>query len=287
MPIQTPLTHITTQINGINMHIVQAGNPDSKPLLLLHGFPEFWLSWRNQIDTLVNAGFYLTIPDLRGYNLTEKPTEISAYNLDILADDVLALLDFMGVERGNVIAHDWGGASAWWAANRNPERFNALALLNIPHHAAFRQALKNNPQQKRRSLYMLFFQTRLAGFAIHQFNHALLAKWAFGDSPAFTSEDIQQYKQAWNKSGAIRGMLNWYRALRQSPPQRLDSMRIQPPVTIIWGKQDQVMLPELAQASVELCDNGTLHYIDEASHWVQHEAPEAVNALLIDWFQSH
>ncbi len=287
MSIQAQLTHITTAINGIDMHIVQAGPVDGEPLILLHGFPEFWYSWRNQIDALVAAGFRLYIPDLRGYNLTSKPPEVAAYSLDVLADDILALMDFIGVDRGNVIAHDWGGGSAWWAANRTPERFKRLAVLNIPHHTAFSRALKNNPQQRRRSLYMAFFQTRLAGFVVNVFDGALLKGWAFGfgDSTAFTPEDLKLYKQAWKQPGATRGMLNWYRAVRQAPPQRLTDPRIQPPTLLIWGKQDKVMLPELAQASIELCDDGRLVYIEEASHWVQHEAPEKVNQLLIDWFK--
>ncbi|PJF20860.1 MAG: alpha/beta hydrolase [Phototrophicales bacterium] len=279
------LEHTTIPVNGINLHVVQAGDPTGIPVILLHGFPEFWYSWRNQIEPLVQAGFRLYMPDQRGYNLSDKPKDVAAYNMDILADDIIGLMDAIGIEQARIVAHDWGGAVAWWLANRNPERIAKLAVLNIPHHAAFSRALKTNPKQRRKSLYMAFFQLKgLAEFALKLGKGSLLARWAFGkDNPAFTPEDIEQYKVAWSQPGAITAMLNWYRAVRQHRPQSLNSPQIHVPVLLIWGKRDWAFDFSLAEDSIRLCDDGKLIMIDHASHWVQHEAAEPVNKVLIDW----
>lgn len=282
--INTPLDHTYIEINGIRLHVVQAGPADGPPLILLHGFPEYWYSWRHQIDPLANAGFRLYMPDQRGYNLSDKPKDIAAYSLDVLADDIIGLIDHIGVERAYIIGHDWGGGAAWWLANRSPERIAKLTVLNIPHHAAFSRAVRNDPEQRRKSRYMAYFQLPiLPEISVRAFDWRLLAGWAFNSSDAFTDEDLQQYKQAWAQPGAITGMINWYRAVRKAPPKRLKNPQITVPTTLIWGKQDHVMKPDLAQHSVELCDEGYLHYIDDASHWVQHDAPNQVNQIILSW----
>jgi epoxide hydrolase 4 len=284
--IETPLTHHDVYINGVRLHIVEAGDADATPVILLHGFPEFWYGWHNQIDALVNAGFRLIIPDQRGYNLSDKPDEVAAYSLDVLSDDIVGLIDYAGQERGLVVGHDWGGGAAWWAANRYPERIAKLTVLNIPHHAAFNRAVKQDPEQQRKSLYMAFFQLPvLPEIVTSVFDGGLLARWAFRDSAAFTEADLQKYRTAWKQPGARQGMLNWYRAVRKTPPQSLPSPRITVPTTLIWGMQDPVMKTDLAHKSIELCDDGHLHLIDHASHWVQHEAAGEVNRVLIDWLR--
>lgn len=285
--IRTPLEHENIATNGIRLHVVIAGPEDGTPVILLHGFPEFWYAWRNQIDALADAGFRLYMPDQRGYNLSDKPRAITDYSLDVLADDIIGLLDHIGVEKGFVVGHDWGGGAAWWLANRTPERIAKLTVLNIPHHAAFSRALRNDEEQRRRSRYMAYFQLPIIPeISVRAFNWRLLAGWAFGGSDAFTAEDLKQYKQAWAQPGAITGMLNWYRAVRKAPPKRLDSPRITVPTTLIWGKRDHVMKPELAEKSIELCDEGHLYYIDDATHWVQHEAADEVNQVMIDWLRN-
>jgi len=285
--IRTPLEHDNIATNNIRLHVVVAGPEDGTPVIMLHGFPEFWYAWRNQIDPLVAAGFRLYIPDQRGYNLSDKPRAIKEYSLDVLADDIIGLIDYIGVEKAFVIGHDWGGGAAWWLANRSPERVAKLIVLNIPHHAAFNRALKKDPEQRRRSRYMAYFQLPiLPELSVRALDWSLLARWAFDDSPAFDADDLKQYKRAWAQPGAMTGMLNWYRAVRKAPPKRLDSPRITVPTTLIWGKRDHVMKPELAQASIALCDDGHLHTIEAATHWVQHDAPQQVNSIIIDWLKS-
>ena len=279
------LEHTTIQTNGINLHVVQAGDPNGTPIILLHGFPEFWYSWRNQIEPLTQAGFRLYMPDQRGYNLSDKPKNVADYNLDTLADDIIGLIDHIGVEKVRIVAHDWGGAAAWWLANRNPDRVEKLAVLNIPHHAVFAKALKTNAKQRRKSLYMMFFQLKGLSELLLKFRGgSTFARWAFGkDNPAFTPEDIEKYKAAWAQPGAITAMLNWYRAIRKYRPQSIRNPKITVPLLLIWGKQDVAFEPNLAADSIRLCTNGELKMIEQASHWVQHEAAEEVNAALLEW----
>jgi pimeloyl-ACP methyl ester carboxylesterase len=284
--MNTSLEHTTVRTNGVALHVVLAGPKDGPPVILLHGFPEFWYGWRHQIDALAAAGLRLIIPDQRGYNLSDRPADAAAYNLDRLADDVIALADYAGAQRIRLVGHDWGGGAAWWTANKFPERVDRLAILNVPHHAAFGRVLKKNAEQRRKVLYMAFFRLpmipervcRLAG-------GRLLQAWAFGSNPVFTPEDRREYRRAWSQPGAMRGMLNWYRAVRQAPPSRLPTLRITVPTLVIWGKRDQAFVPEAAIESLSLCDDGRLEFIDDASHWVQHEAPERVNALLLDFLR--
>jgi pimeloyl-ACP methyl ester carboxylesterase len=135
-PVQTTLTHKTAEVEpGIRLHYVEAG--EGPLVVLLHGFPEFWYSWRSQIPALAQAGFHVVAPDMRGYNLSDKPRRVSAYSTDILARDVARLLDVCGAERASVVGHDWGAIVAWWFAMLYPERLDRLAILNVPHPACF------------------------------------------------------------------------------------------------------------------------------------------------------
>ncbi len=227
------------------------------------------------------------MPDLRGYNLTDKPEAVAAYTLDVVADDILGLLDHIGMEKGFVVGHDWGGASLWWAANKFPDRFGRIAILNVPHHRAFGQALRDNPKQRRKVAYMMFFQFKgISELAISFLGGRLLSQWAFGSNhPAFPPDVLKKYRHAWQQKGTAQGMLKWYRAAKQGKPSKLESPRIEVPTLIIWGKKDQAFLPELAQTSLDLCDSGRLNYLEEATHWVQHERAEQVNTLITDWFK--
>ncbi|MGD8632864.1 MAG: alpha/beta hydrolase, partial [Anaerolineales bacterium] len=130
-------------INENRLHVVQAGPEDGPMVLLLHGFPEFWYGWRNQIGRFSNAGYTVWAPDQRGYNLSEKPPEIADYRMDALVADVVALIDAAGREQVNLVGHDWGAAVAWWTAARFPERVRRLGILNVPHPAAMSAALRN------------------------------------------------------------------------------------------------------------------------------------------------
>jgi pimeloyl-ACP methyl ester carboxylesterase len=281
------LTHTTIATNGINLHVVQAGDPAAPLVILLHGFPEFWYGWRHQIAPLAGAGFHLWVPDQRGYNLSDKPQDVAAYNLDVLAQDVIGLIDAAGREKTLLVGHDWGGAVAWWTANKYPQRVEKLAILNAPHHRVFAEQVRRVRSQQLRSSYMLYLQLKgLSEASLRMFNHWLLAKAMQVTSAGgtFSAVDLQEYRRAWSQPGAITGMLNWYRAMRQKPrPERPASWRIPVPTLLIWGKQDSLLRWQMAQPSIDLCDDGRLVFIDRASHWIAAEAAEEVNQLLIEF----
>jgi pimeloyl-ACP methyl ester carboxylesterase len=283
---QTRFQPIST--NGITLNVARTGSEEGPLLILLHGFPEFWYGWRKQLPALRDAGFNVWAPDQRGYNLSDKPTGLDAYNIDQLAADVVGLIDAAGRERALLVGHDWGAAVAWWAANKYPERIEKLAILNVPHHAVMRRALKQNARQRRRSWYMFYFQLpALPERSLRMGNWQKLVAAMQGSAHpgAFSDADMDAYRAAWGQPGAMTGMLNWYRAIFQRKPARLPSMRIKPPTLMIWGAQDHALGRELAQPSIDLCDDGRVVFLEDATHWVQHDEPAQVNQLLLDFLR--
>lgn len=276
------------ETNGIHLHVVQAG-PKSGPLvILLHGFPEFWYGFRHQIPHLADAGFRVWAPDQRGYNLSDKPEAIAAYGLDELACDVVGLADAAGQQKFFVVGHDWGAAVAWWLAAKHPERVEKMVVINVPHGAVFAEHLRTNPRQMLKSTYMLFFQLPGLPEALARRKNWELVSRALRKSSrkgTFTDEDLKRYRQAWSEPGAYTCMLNWYRAAFRAPPAPPPSRRISVPTLLIWGAQDQFLGRELAQPSIDLCDEGRLVMLEQATHWVQHEEPERVNQLIESFFR--
>ena len=284
--MDTDLGHRTIATNGVNLHVVEAGPEDGRLVILLHGFPEFWYGWRKQIGPLAAAGFRVLVPDQRGYNLSDKPKGVRPYNLDDLALDVIGLIGGAGRQKARVVAHDWGGAVGWWLGMKFPDRVERLALLNMPHLSVMRRAILKNPAQRRRVSYMFFFQLPwLPERALSKENWKYLAKalQATSRPGTFSEEDLAHYREAWSRPGAITGMLNWYRAGLRTRPRPPRSSRVSVPTLLIWGPKDRALLRELAQPSIDRCDDGRLVFLEEATHWVQHEEPEEVNRLLIDF----
>lgn len=280
------LRHRTIPTNGIHLHAVEAGPEDGRLVILLHGFPEFWYGWRKQIGPLAAAGFRVLVPDQRGYNLSDRPRGVRPYNLDDLALDVIGLIGGAGRDRACVVGHDWGGAVGWWMGMKFPDRLERLALLNMPHMGVIRRAILRNPEQRRRSSYLFFYQLpRLPERALSRDDWKLLAKALQRTSRpgTFSAEDLARYREAWSRPGAITGMLNWYRAGLRTRPRPPKSPRVSVPTLLIWGEKDRALLRELAQPSIDRCDDGRLIFLEEATHWVQHEEPETVNRLLIDF----
>jgi pimeloyl-ACP methyl ester carboxylesterase len=282
------LNHQHLHANGINIHAVTAG-PENGPLvILLHGFPEFWYGWRYQIDALAAAGYRVLAPDQRGYNLSDKPKSIGAYSLDVLAADVVGLIDAAGREKACLVGHDWGGAAAWWTATKYPLRVERLAVLNCPHPVVMRRHLLHSREQRRKSWYIFFSQLPfLPEWRIRRNNWwvGMRTLQATSRGGTFTDTDIELYRQAWSQPGAIKAMLNWYRAALRSRPKRVSSIRVTVPTLLIWGTKDRFLGREMAQPSIDLCDDGKLVFIEAASHWVQHEEPERVNKLLRKFLQ--
>ncbi|WP_422924043.1 alpha/beta fold hydrolase [Singulisphaera sp. PoT] len=278
------LEHTTRQVNGVRLHVVESGPQGGPPVVLLHGFPEFWYGWRHQIGPLAEAGFRVIAPDQRGYATSEKPEGISAYNLDLLADDVAGLIESSGHARAAVVGHDWGGVVAWWVAIRHPKLVERLAILNAPHPVAFRRCLRSSPRQLLKSWYTFYFQIpRLPEAMFRLANWKRLAQSLRSTSRpgTFTEADLDRYRAAWSEPGAMTSMIHWYRAAMRSQPALPADVRIHAPTLLIWGAKDQFLGQNLIAPSLSYCDQGQLERIEEASHWVQLEEPERVNRRLI------
>ena len=279
--------------NGIRLHLALAGPQDGPPVVLLHGFPEFWYGWRHQIEALAAAGFRVIAPDQRGYNLSEKPRGVHNYQVERLSADVIGLLDALGYEQAFLAGHDWGAAVAWETAIRYPERVRKLAILNVPHPDVMSRFLLSNAEQQRKSWYIYFFQLPLIPEAVLRANDWAPAVGMLTHSAlpgSFTEADIEQYRRAWWRKGAMTSMLNWYRAVFRRAlrgpldPDKIVPRRVHVPTMILWGKQDIALSHHMAQPSCDLCDQGLLVFFDHATHWVQHDEAEAVNKALISFF---
>jgi len=277
------MEHQQITANGINLHVVQDGPSTGRLVILLHGFPEFWYGWRRQIPYLAAAGYRVWAPDQRGYNISDKPEGITAYTLDELAADVIGLMDAAGEEKAFVVGHDWGAAVAWWVAAKYPARVARMVVINVPHGAVLTKHLRRNFTQMRKSWYMFFFQLPWLPESLARLkNWNMLAK-SLKDSSrqgTFTNNDLAIYRQAWSQPKANTSMLNWYRAAMQKPPTPPENRRITAPTLLIWGAQDKFLGRELAQPSIDLCDDGRLVFFEEATHWVQHEEADRVNELI-------
>jgi pimeloyl-ACP methyl ester carboxylesterase len=281
------LEHVFLPTNGIRLHVVQSGSRYGRLIILLHGFPEFWYGWREQIQPLANAGLRVWVPDQRGYNLSDKPRGIASYSIDELANDVIGLIDAAGTDKCYLAGHDWGAAVAWWVAIKYPDRLDRLAILNVPHPAVMAQTLSRSLSQLKKSWYMFFIQIPWLPEAMLRNNDWELMVRMLKSSAKpglFNDKDIEQYIQSWWHKGAITSMLNWYRAILQQPPNILGDMRVRVPSLILWGARDFALSREMAQPSLELCDQGKLVFFENSSHWVQHDESEIVNRYLLEFF---
>jgi len=268
---------------GVRLHVVEAGPGDGPLVVLLHGFPEFWYGWRKQIGPLADAGFRQLVPDQRGYNTSDKPEAVSAYRLDALADDVVGLLDEAGRERALVVGHDWGAVVGWWLAMTRPDRVERLAVLNVPHPAVMRRHLLTNPRQLLRSWYIFLFQ--VPGLpewwiARNDFRNGCRAMRT-SRRGSVTDADLARYREAWAQPGALRGMVSWYRAALRSLGTRAPSPRVRVPTLMLWGARDVALGREMAEPSIALCDDGRLVFLEDATHFVQHDEPDRVNRELL------
>lgn len=275
------------ETNGVRLHVILAGPENGTPIILLHGFPEFWYGWRRQIPALVAAGYRVIAPDQRGYNLSDAPHGVDAYRIDILAADIAGLMDALGIEKTFLVGHDWGAAVAWTTALLYPQRIHKLGILNVPHPAVMMKFIGKSPKQMLKSWYIGFFQIPGLADWLMSRNHfagAIAMLRASGKPTTFNAEDLEAYRQAYANAGGLTGMINWYRALMRSRPAMPRDVRVKKPVLILWGRQDVALSAEMAAESAALCNNARLIYFDNATHWVQHDEAEAVNHALLDFF---
>ncbi|MGB3492950.1 MAG: alpha/beta hydrolase [Elainellaceae cyanobacterium] len=274
-------THVTT--NGIRLHCVEQG--EGSLMLMLHGFPEFWYSWRHQIREF-SSSYKVVAPDLRGYNDSEKPAQVSDYQMSVLVEDVKGLIDAYACDRCILVGHDWGGAIAWQTAYAYPELIDQLIVMNLPHPAKFFEGLQT-PQQLLRSWYIFFFQLpAMPEWAIAWNDYELIEKIFKGTAvnpDAFSREDINAFKDAAAKRGALTAMVNYYRNILRADTIRKDWPVLSIPTLMIWGEDDTALGLELTHGTDRYVEDLTLQYIPNCSHWVQQEQPDQVNQYMRDF----
>jgi epoxide hydrolase 4 len=285
-----------TKVNGIRLHYVAAGKG---PLILfLHGFPEFWYEWKNQLSEF-RKDHRAVAPDLRGYNLSEKPESLDQYEMSVLVEDVRALADAFSPGRKFIlVGHDWGGAVAWVFAITHPEMLEKLVIINAPHPGIFGRLLASDPAQQQASQYMLLFRSDQAEKALSDNNCATLVNIVLGDGlkkGVFTEEDKAAYLKAWSQPGALTGGLNYYRANRVGPPSPGGTsstgnfavspaqLRVNVPTLVIWGEKDTALLPQNLDGLDQFVPHLTIRRITDATHWVVHEKAGEVNGYIRDF----
>ena len=269
--------HGAAEVNGLRLHYVTAG---AGPLVvLLHGFPEFWYSWRHQIPALAAAGFRVLAPDMRGYNLSDKPAGIGSYRVEALVGDLVGLIRHVDEPRAHVVGHDWGGVVAWYAAMLQPEVVAKLVVINAPHPVAFARELRRSTQALR-SWYAGFFQLPWLPEAIWRLGGRVLLRRAL-PRPAFSDGDIRQYTEALHRPGALTATINYYRAAVRYPPPR--PRRISAPTLLLWGDRDPFLVQGLTRDLEELVPGIRVEHLPDVNHWVQNISPERVNRALVEF----
>ena len=296
--IDPAVRHDYASVNGIRLHYAESGSGDDL-VILLHGFPEFWYSWRHQL-TALGKTYHVVAPDMRGYNLSDKPWRVEDYRIEVLVDDVVGIIDHFGADKAAVVGHDWGAGVAWAVAQKYPERVSKLVALQVPPAAAWRANL--TLRQLLRSWYMFFFQLpRIPEWAISRKNLAGLDR-TFKETVirkgSFSGADIENYKEAMRQPGALTGAVNYYRAnvrrliSQGRTPERNKSVprrdgRIRVPTLFIFGEQDFAILPATVRGVEKFVDAPYREVrIADSGHWVQNEAPDEVNAALLEFLAS-
>ncbi|MCW9032731.1 MAG: alpha/beta hydrolase [Rhodospirillales bacterium] len=275
----------------MRFHYIEKGKG---PLILfLHGFPEFSYSWRKQVDYF-GEKYHAVAPDMRGYNLSDKPEGVEAYHIKNIIADIEALSRQFSDRKFTLVAHDWGGAAAWAFALAHQERLERMIILNGPHPATFLRELCINEAQIEASQYIRMFRTPEAEVQLLKGNCEWLLNFAFGDlekSGVLTEDDRLAYINAWRQPGALTGGLNWYRASAIGVPEAFDpqakpiildkeTYKISIPTLVIWGEKDTALLPQLLDGLEDYVSDLTIKKIPQANHWVVQEYPDIVNQYI-------
>ena len=285
--IEEAWRHQSIITNGIRMHYVMQG--EGPLIVLLHGFPEFWYSWRYQIPFLAEHGYTVVAPDLRGYNETDKPRK--GYDIPTLLLDIKGLIEGLGQQRAIIVGHDWGGVLAWAFAMSYPAMTESLIVMNAPHPAAMRREM-GTLKQLRKSWYVFFFQLPwLPEYILGRNNAREIAKMLRGaalQKSAFPPAVTFRYRKAMSKPGAIHAAISYYRQLFLHLPRSFKKYetQIQTPTLLIWGEQDIALGIELTTGLERWVNDIQIKRVANSGHWVQQEQPEVVNQFMCDFLQA-
>ncbi|MEM8919163.1 MAG: alpha/beta hydrolase [Pseudomonadota bacterium] len=276
--------------NGQKFEVAQAGQGD-RLALCLHGFPELHYSWRFQMPLLVDMGYRVWAPNLRGYGGTSKPEGIRAYALDHLCADIAALIDASGVKEVTLFAHDWGAIIAWAFAIQKIRPLVRLVIMNVPHPMVGRREIRHW-RQLRRSWYVFFFQIPWLPEKLLSRKDGEPIKGAFSkmacDQTNFSEEVLSVYAKAAMRPGSLNAMINYYRALlRHQDAIDIGDGKVDIPTLMIWGEEDTALNIHCTEGTEEWVSDFTLRRLPGVSHWVQQEAPEKVNTILREWLSAH
>jgi len=291
------LKHEYADVNGVRLHYVTAGK--GKLIMFVHGFPEFWYEWKNQLADF-GAEYQAVAPDMRGYNLSSKPADVDQYQVKYMVEDLRALAEKLGHKKFTLVAHDWGGAIAWAFAIAHPDYLDKLVIINAPHPGVFQRELRDNPAQQKASSYMLMFRGPQAEQILSANNYAMLVQVVLGEglkNGVFTEEDKKAYIEAWSQPGALTGGLNYYRAARVGPPSGesdksggsfatgLPSLDVKVPTLVVWGEKDTALLTGNLEGLDKYVPNLTIKRIPDGTHWVIHEKPALVNGYIREFIK--
>lgn len=291
------LKHEYADLKDVRLHYVTAGK--GKLIIFLHGFPEFWYGWRNQLAEF-GRDYQAVAPDMRGYNLSSKPADLEQYQMKYLVEDVRLLAEHLGHKRFILAGHDWGGVVAWAFALSHPEFLEKLIIINAPHPGVFQRELRDNPNQQQASQYILMFRSPQAERVLSENNYARLADSVLKEGLSkgyFTEEDRKAYIEAWAQPGALTGGLNYYRAAGVGPPAGKDnqatgnlvsdlpSLTTKVPTLVIWGEKDRALLTGNLEGLGKFVPSLTIKRVPDGSHWVIHEKPGLVNAYIRDFIE--
>jgi epoxide hydrolase 4 len=279
------LLHRHVACGDVTLHVVTAGS--GPPIVLLHGFPEHWWSWRHQIQVLARAGYSVWAPDLRGYNQSDRPAAINAYDLRHLVADIVALIRAIGAPHAHVVGHDWGGIIAWSLAGHYPGVVDRLVILNAPHLEIYAHKVWR-PNQAFRSAYVPFFalpwlpiRTLSARrfFVLRSMIRRLEVR-----TGAIGEEDLNRYVDALSQPGALRAALAYYRAnVRREPMAWGRAARIRGETLVIWAMNDPSLSPVLLDGIESVAPKARIHRVPECGHWVQAEAATEVNRAILEF----
>ncbi len=291
-PADLAVTHHHVELGTLRMHYVDAGQ--GPLVVLLHGFPENWWSWRYQIQPLVDAGFRVIAPDLRGYGETDKH---GPYDLDTVTDDVCRLIASLGFNKVKIVGHDWGGALAWHLASKRPEFCERLTVMNCPHPVPFRQAIINAPSwpQLKKSWYFFFFQLpKVPEWLLSRRdaqNTVRTIKGSSVDRAHFSVDEMRPFRDAIQKPGAAKAMVGWYRAAVRDGfknpfnPPRYEPIEVE--TLLIWGMRDPALgYADLVPGTDRYVPKLKIFQVPDCGHFVQAERPELVNPALISFLRA-
>lgn len=275
---------------GVRLHYASCGDASRPLMLMLHGFPEFWGAWRHVMPAFADA-FHVVAPDLRGYNLSDKPAAVADYRPSKLIADVAGLVRALGHERCVLVAHDWGGAIAWSVAIAHPQLVERLVILNAPHPVPFARALAADPAQIAASQYMNWLRRPGSELRLAENGFARLEGFflKLGGEAWFRAAEREAYHAAWSRPGALAGGVNWYRASPLHPSTEAEpgaaALSLDPeafvvrvPTLVIWGDGDTALLPVLLDGLDALVPDLRIVRLPDATHWLVHEQPDRIVA---------